>query len=208
MARQSGRSYQSPARQRQADETRRRIAAAARQLLLTHGYAGMTMDAIAREAGVAVPTVYAVFGSKTGILAELLDQARFGPGFMELARQAKATSEPSDRLRLVARITRTIYDSESTMVDLLRGAGAVAPELAAPEKKLECRRYEAQEANISLIIQAGRLRQELDETTARDVLWSLTGRELYRMLVHERGWTSDQYEAWLADLLISALLSV
>ena len=56
MGRQSGRTYQSPARQRQADETRCRIAAAARQLLLTHGYAGMTVDAIAKEAGVAAAT--------------------------------------------------------------------------------------------------------------------------------------------------------
>lgn len=207
MARQSGRTYQSPARQRQADETRRRIADAARRLLLTHGYAGMTVDAIAREAEVAAPTVYAVFGSKTGILAELLDQARFGPGFAELIRQTKETAEPAERLQFVARIARSVYDAESTMVDLLRGAGAVAPELATAENKLECRRYEAQEQNISLIIQAGRLREGLDATTARDVLWSLTGRELYRMLVRERGWTPDRYEAWLADMLIAALIS-
>jgi AcrR family transcriptional regulator len=207
MARQTGRTYQSPARQRQADETRRRIAAAARQLLLTHGYAGMTIDAIAKEAEVAAPTVYAAFGSKTGILAELLDQATFGPGFEDLVRQALAASDSSVRLGYVARIARSIYDSESTMLDLLRGAGVVAPELAALEKERECRRYESQEPVISLLIQAGRLRQGLDATSARDVLWTLTGRELYRMLVRERGWTSDSYEAWLTDMLIKALLS-
>ncbi|HLK56036.1 MAG TPA: helix-turn-helix domain-containing protein [Chthonomonadaceae bacterium] len=207
MAHPSGRTYQSPARQRQADETRRRIADAARSLLLTHGYAKMTVDAIAKEAGVAAPTVYAIFRSKAGILEELLDQARFGPGFAELARQAYETSEPSERLRFVARIACSIYASESTMLDLLRGAGVVKPELAELDKKLECRRYEAQESTILLIIQAGRLREGLDATTARDVLWGLTGRELYRMLVHERGWTADQYEAWLADTLIRALLS-
>jgi AcrR family transcriptional regulator len=207
MARPSGRTYQSPARQRQADETRSRIAAAARQLLLTNGYAGMTVDAIAKEAGVAAPTVYAVFGSKTGILAELLDQARFGPGFAELVRQTMETSEPVDRLRFVARIARTVYESESSVVDLLRGAGVVAPELAALEKESECRRYEAQEPNIELIVQAGRLKEGLDATTARDVLWGLTARELYRMMVRERGWTSDRYEGWLADMLIKALLS-
>jgi len=207
MARPSGRNYQSPTRQRQADETRSRIVAAARQLLLTHGYAGMTVDAIAKEAGVAAPTVYAAFGSKTGILAELLDQARFGPGFEELVQQTMAASEPLERLRFVARIARTVYESESKIVDLLRGAGMVAPELAALEKESECRRYEAQEPNITLIIQAGRLRSDLDATTARDVLWSMTGRESYRMLVRERGWTPDRYEAWLADMLTKALLS-
>jgi len=207
MARPSGRTYQSPARQRQADETRSRIAAAAHQLLLTHGYAGMTVDAVAKEAGVAAATVYAVFGSKTGIVAELLDQARFGPGFEEAVQQTMAAFEPLDRLRKVAHITRTVYESESKIVDLLRGAGMVAPELAALEKEAECRRYEAQEPNITLIIQAGRLRSDLDATSARDVLWSMTGREPYRMLVRERGWTPERYETWLADMLIRALLS-
>src|SRR5689334_14916995 len=127
MARQSGRTYQSPARQRQADETRRRIADAARQRLVTHGYAGMTIDAIAKAAEVAVPTVYAVFGSKTGILTELLDQARFGPGFEDLVRQALGAADEADRLRFVARIARSVYESESTILDLLRGAGVVAP---------------------------------------------------------------------------------
>jgi AcrR family transcriptional regulator len=72
------RPYQSPTRQRQADETRSRIAAAARKLLEEHGYAGMTMEAVAQEAGVAVATVYSVFGSKTRVLSEILDAARFG----------------------------------------------------------------------------------------------------------------------------------
>ena len=45
------RAYQSPTRQRQADETRTRIAAAARKLLEEHGYAGMTMEAVAQKAG-------------------------------------------------------------------------------------------------------------------------------------------------------------
>jgi hypothetical protein len=41
----------------------------------------------------------------------------------------------------------------------------------------------------------------------RDVLWAFTGRDFYRMLVIERGWSSDEYEHWLAGLLIQTLLS-
>lgn len=207
MPRPSGRSYRSPVRQRQADATRARITAAAHRLLLTHGYAGMTIDAIAKEAEVAAPTVYAAFGSKTGILRELLDRARFGPGFAELVQQAMETSDPLERLRMVARIARTVYESESALVDLLRGAGVVAPELAALEKEGEDHRYEAQEPNIKLLIQSGKLRPDLDATQARDVMWSLTTRELYRMLVRERGWSSDRYETWLADMLKQALVA-
>jgi hypothetical protein len=41
---------------------------------------------------------------------------------------------------------------------------------------------------------------------ARDILWALTGRDMYRMFVIERKWTPDEYEKWLAQLLIKSLL--
>jgi hypothetical protein len=36
-------------------------------------------------------------------------------------------------------------------------------------------------------------------------MWMCTDRDVYRMLVLERGWSSDQYETWLAETLIRAL---
>jgi hypothetical protein len=33
-----------------------------------------------------------------------------------------------------------------------------------------------------------------------------TGRDIYRMLVRERGWSSQKYEHWLADTLVLSLL--
>ena len=47
------RSYTSPVRRRQADDTRRRILEATRHLLETEGYAGMTIEAIAQRAEVS-----------------------------------------------------------------------------------------------------------------------------------------------------------
>src|SRR6266480_6158519 len=93
------RPYQSPVRQRQAGDTRRRIVEATRQLLESEGYAGMTIDAIARRAEVSAQSVYAIFKSKTGILTELLDQSTFGPDYEELVRQALGARAPSTRLR-------------------------------------------------------------------------------------------------------------
>ncbi len=58
-----------------AEVTRRRIVAAARVLFARDGYGATTLRGIATEAGVAVQTVYAVYGSKAGTLAALLDSA-------------------------------------------------------------------------------------------------------------------------------------
>ena len=33
-----------------------------------------------------------------------------------------------------------------------------------------------------------------------------TSRDIYRMLVHESGWTPDQYQSWLSDTLVTTLV--
>jgi AcrR family transcriptional regulator len=193
--------YASPARQQQADETRRRIASAARRLLEQTGYAGMTIPAVAKAAGVAVPTVYAIFGSKKGIVSELLDAARFGEAYQALLAQVNEVTDPLERLVFPPRFARQIYESEVPVENLLRGAGMLAPELAAVEQERDCQRYDAQEMLIAGLERAKLLRAGLSRDAARAVLWSLTSREMYRMLVRERGWSGDQYETWLRGLI-------
>src|SRR6266568_7849399 len=93
------RAYKSLVRRRQAGDTRGRIVEATRQLLQTKGYAGMTIEAIAQRAEVSAQSVYGIFKSKTGILAELLNQSTFGADYEELVRQALGARAPSTRLR-------------------------------------------------------------------------------------------------------------
>jgi AcrR family transcriptional regulator len=198
--------YKSLVRERQAADTRRRIVNATRQLLQREGYARMTIEAIARRAEVSAQSVYAIFRSKTGILIELLDESTFGPEYEEAVRKALSTKDPETRLRLAAPIARQIHDALSATFDLLRGSGVVAPELAKLGQQRERLRYERQERMIVSLQDAERLRPDLDYTTARDIFWMLTGRDIYRMLVRERGWSSQKYEDWLADTLVLSLL--
>ena len=194
-------------RERQAGDTRLRIVEATRQLLHREGYAGMTIEAIARRAEVSAQSVYAIFKSKTGVLIELLDQSTFGPEYEEAVQRALSATDPETRLRLAAPIARQIHDAQSATFDLLRGAGVVAPELAKLEQQRECLRYERQERMIISLRDAKRLRPDLAYTAARDVFWMLTGRDVYRMLVRERRWSSQKYQDWLADTLVRSLLS-
>ena len=202
----SSRSYRSPARQQQAQDTRGRIVDAAHRLVTTKGYAGMTVDALAKKAGVAPQTVYAVFGSKRGVLAELMDRSTSGPEYVELVAAALETTQPGARLRYAARIARRTHDAQSATQDLVRGAGVVVPELSAFERDRESRRYDAQEPLVQYLAEHGYLRRDVTAAAARDILWTLTGRDIYRMLVSERGWSSEQYESWLGDQLVAGLL--
>ncbi len=206
LAKVKKRPYKSLVRQRQAGDTRLRIVEATRQLLQSEGYAGMTIEAIAQRAEVSAQSVYSIFKSKTGILTELLDQSTFGADYEDAVRRALSESHPEARLRLAAPIARQIHDAQSAAFDLLRGAGVVAPELAKLEQQRERLRYERQERMIMSLRDAGRLRPELNYATARDIFWMLTGRDVYRMLVRERGWSSQKYQDWLADTLVRSLL--
>jgi TetR/AcrR family transcriptional regulator, mexJK operon transcriptional repressor len=71
-----------------ADPTpkQRDIAAAATRLFMAQGYAAVSMDAIARAAGVSKATLYAYFASKDRLFASLVGAAcmRSGPGSVEL----------------------------------------------------------------------------------------------------------------------------
>jgi AcrR family transcriptional regulator len=206
LAKARKRPYKSLVRQRQAGDTRLRIVEATRQLLQSEGYAGMTIEAIAQRAEVSAQSVYSIFKSKTGILTDLLDQSTFGVDYEDAVRRALSESHPEARLRLAAPIARQIHDAQSAAFDLLRGAGVVAPELAKLEQQRERLRYERQERMIISLRDAGRLRRGLNYATARDIFWMLTGRDVYRMLVRERGWSSQKYQDWLADTLVRSLL--
>ncbi len=202
MAETEKRAYLSPARQRQSDETRRWIVGAARKLFLAHGYAATTIESIASNAGVSNQTVYAVFGSKQSILAEIIQLARFGSTYEKIVKKIVSSAEPNERLKLIAKVARQIYESEAAEYTLLK----VVPEIGELERELECRRYELQEQNITLLAEKGKLKTRLKKDDARDILWTLTGREIYRMLVVERGWSSGKYEKWLGKTLIASLI--
>jgi AcrR family transcriptional regulator len=166
----------------------------------------MTIEAIAQQAEVSAQSVYAIFKSKTGILIELLDQSMFGTDYEEVVQRTLSASDPENRLRLAAGVAKQIRSAQSAMFDLLRGAGVVAPELAKLQQQRERLRYKKEEGMISFLRDSGSLRPDIDHQTARDVFWMLTGGDVYRMLVHERGWSPQQYQDWLADTLVHSLL--
>jgi AcrR family transcriptional regulator len=201
------RPYKSAVRQRQADDTRRRIIEAAGELLQREGYAGMTIEAIAQRAEVSAQSIYVIFKSKTGILIALLDQSMFGLEYEKVVRQTLKANDPETRLRRAASVARQIRGAQSAALDLMRGAGVVAPELAKLAQQRERLRYEKEEGMITFLRDAGAFRPGLNHRTARDIFWMLTGGDVYRMLVRERGWSPQKYQDWLADTLVLSLLS-
>jgi len=83
LANKSSRAYRSDLRAEQAEETRGRILDAALRVMTT-GVASLSMPAVAREAGVSVPTVYRHFGTKADLLAAMYPHAARRSGLDKL----------------------------------------------------------------------------------------------------------------------------
>lgn len=200
------RPYNSIARNAQASQTKARILSSAKELFESEGFESVTIEKIAQSASVSIPTVYSIFKSKRGVLRALMDEVLPSDQFNLLVKKSMQEKCPKTRLAISAKIARQLYDAESVQMNIFRGASVLAPEFKELEKERELRRYNRQEVTIKAMVKEKSLAKGLNAMKARDILWALTGRDMYRMFVLEQGWTSDEYEAWLTRLLVYALL--
>ena len=207
MDRQKNRKYVSPAREKQAARTRQRIIDAAEVLFREKGFAGMTIAEAASRAGVSSQTVYAVFSSKAGIVSAIIeDRVLRDDRNVDAIKLLQTSTDPVLNLKSMAKVIRNIYEGNGQACAALLGAGMVSPQLAELEKELSEIRYGKQEFLVDNLIASGKLLPHLDRETVRDILWALTGRELYYLLVSRRGWSPDRYEEQIATLLITSLV--
>jgi AcrR family transcriptional regulator len=115
IANKATRTYRSDLRAEQAEETRGRILDAALRVM-TAGVASLSIPAVAREAGVSVPTVYRHFGTKAELLAAMYPHAARRSG---LDRLALPTSIGDLRPSL-----RAFFEHVDAMGDMERAAMA------------------------------------------------------------------------------------
>lgn len=191
-------------RAERSEVTRRRIAAAARLLFSRDGYGATTLKRVAAEAGVAEQTVYAVYGSKAGILQALREDAVSQPEAEASLRDALAQRSASRRLDLFARSIRQRWELAGDVIAIHHDASMSDPSVRpGVEEALRVRRTGIAEFAASL---GGRLRAPMDVPRAAAIIDALTLPEVYSELALIHGWTADDYEAWLAAALRGELL--
>jgi AcrR family transcriptional regulator len=206
MATPRKRKYVSAIRDEAAARSRRRVLDAATALFSRRGIDRVTIAQIAARAKVSVPTVYALFKSKEGILHAILELALFGPAFHAARARLEGVADAVALIELSAAVARAIYESESAALGLMRGASAFSPALRKAERAFEALRYTMQEDRVRRLFDEGKAQPGLGFDEARRILWMYTGRDIYRMLVQEGGWSPDEYEAWLARTLVASLV--
>jgi TetR/AcrR family transcriptional regulator, regulator of autoinduction and epiphytic fitness len=204
------RSYSSARREAQARETRRAILDAAHDLFVATGYAATTIQVIAERGGVAVQTVYAVFGSKRELLRQLIERTIVGdddplPITERTAAQSLA-AEPDARRRaeLDAAMSRSITERIAPIVRVAAEAAASDPELAAMMEAVKAARRKEMTAAARLLAGPDGLRIADEEAAA--TLYVLYSPQVADMLIGDYGWSPQRYEKWLARMILQAVL--
>ncbi|WP_072687229.1 TetR/AcrR family transcriptional regulator [Rhodococcus marinonascens] len=186
---------------------RQKILTAAHALFTTTGYASTTMKAIAVEAGVAVQTVYFVFGNKRSVLEALLDVAISGddepiPTLSRLwVAEAIAEPDPLSQLRIQTRGARLILDRAAPVLLAVRAAAGADPEVAQLWAST-CEHHEMVLRHLMTTLADKVDHLDIDRTV--DVGLALLTPETHILLIDERGWSSEEYERWVVDVLARA----
>ena len=112
-----------------AEQTRRDILEVARRLFAERGYVATSINDIASAAGVAVQTIYARLGSKSGMLMALIDLIDEEAGVGELVAEVVSASSPLEALRAEVRLTRVFQQRCGDLIGALFAAAGAEPEL-------------------------------------------------------------------------------
>jgi TetR/AcrR family transcriptional regulator of autoinduction and epiphytic fitness len=202
-----------PPRRQRAAATRRRIGEAAFRLFALNGYAATTMDAIAREAGVAVQTVYFTFHTKAAVLIEAMKVGGGSPAeavevmnrpWIEVALDAPNGGR---RLAVIVEHGTDIYSRLAPMYPAVSAAASIDPDVDEAWQRIVRGRREGMRRITQAMAYRGELRDRLGIGRAADIMSAVHRHETYLAFVGEGGWSVEAYKAWLYVTLARQLLT-
>jgi AcrR family transcriptional regulator len=181
-----GRMSTRPTRRRQrqdAQPSRTRILGAARELLTAEeGFAGLNIDAVARQAGVTRMTIYYQFTSKAGLLEALFDDLAARGRLAERLPAAHQQPDPLDALAELITAFVDFWSSDRLVLRRLRSLAALDPDLEQAVRARDERRREQLRSIVRRLAdqRGGPAAEASDETV--DILHTLTSFETFDTL--------------------------
>lgn len=80
------------------------------------------------------------------------------------------------------------------------------PEIRTLMHDMANQRYQDHHRLAKTLLETRHIRPDLTARRAADIMGALANEQTYLALVRDRRWSPQDYEAWLADQLIAALL--
>jgi AcrR family transcriptional regulator len=201
------RRYEQRLRAQAAEETRRRVLDALYDELRATPAQPVSVDRIARTAGVARSTVYAIFGSRAGLFdafaADVLERGGF-------RRVLDAVADPDPRVTLRAGIAGGVH-TFAAYRDVFRALVSMAEldpdSVGGAMQRSDERRAKGMTSLARRLARDGLLRERLTATQAADRLWVLTSFDAFDLLYRGRGRSANAVAGILVDLAERAVLA-
>jgi AcrR family transcriptional regulator len=198
-------------RQIAAEETQRVIVEAAAGLFLARGYHSTSIGQIAREAGVAVQTIYNSIGSKRDVLSRVLDFAAAGehapvPVPQLMREQTEREFDPVRIIEQLVEFWQGALPRTAPVFRIIRDAAGVDPEAATLDRDRAAQRLRNYEIAARLLDHRGALRDGLTIDQAAAVIFTIGHPETYRTLVLDGTWDDHRWAAWARAALKAALI--
>ena len=212
MADRVKRRYDSSRRQAATRATKAHVVEVATRLFVEQGYPATTISQIARESRTPEATLYRLFGSKRGVLKEVVDVSIAGDDEPVAYRRrpevqaAFASGDPHRMLDAFAHLTRLVMHRTGALQNVLLSSAGVDDEAAEMLAVTRKQRHRGQSGIVRAIADTGRLRPGLSPTAAADIVYTLMSPEVFHLLTVQRRWSEARYERWLAEALKSQLL--
>ena len=203
--------YDNSTRTAAARVTRARILVAARTSFLDRGFAGTTIRVVAQDAEVSQETIYKTFGGKAGLLKAVYDTALVADDDeLPLAQRPEAlavldATDPLAAAAAYANLAQLISERVDPLLRVLLGSRDTDATLSSFARTIDEERRMGSAFWVRHWHAAGWLREDLEVEKAADILWALNSHEP-RWLLLDRGWTPDEFTAWLAETFRHALL--
>ena len=208
------RSYVSPVRDEAARATEGRILDAAERLFVEQGYGPTTIASIAGAAGVSKQTVYNSCGSKAELLKRLYDVRLVGDeepvpfAEREDVRDVGSRSDPRALLDGYGQLAGAILERLGPVMSVVvAGAAAGDPDLRHHLEVADSERLTGAQGWAGKLSSLGALRPGLTVDRARDIIWAINSVQTWDLLVRRRGWSTQDYAAWLGEALAEVLLA-
>ena len=201
------RKYEQRLRAEAAEETRQRILDAVYARLKEAPAERISVDRIARMAGVARSTVYLVFGSRGGLFDAFAEQAFERAGSARLT-EAVTQDDARERLRGGFRAGSQMIAADRDVFAALFAMAKLDPEaVGGAITRAEEKRMQSMEWMAGLLADDGVLRPGLTPAEAAHQLWLLTSFEAFDLLYTGRGLSAAQAADTLIDMAERSLLA-
>jgi AcrR family transcriptional regulator len=194
------RRYEQRLRAQTAQETRRRVLDAVYEQLREEPAQLVSVDRIARTAGVARSTVYVIFGSRAGLFdafaADLLERGGF-------RRVLDAIADPDPRVTVREGIAGGVHTfaAHRDVFRALVSMAALDPDaVGGAMQRSEKRRAKGMMWLARRLARHDLLREGLTAKHAADRLWVLTSFDAFDLLYGGRDLSADEVARVLVDI--------